>query len=210
VSKIEKSLRAMESRAEIVPPATVPSMLPVPAAPSFPTLPVPTRPASPESREDARHRPRVGSTPFDATLQEHHGIRQDVQALTDLLGEYRVGMETGAWRKWMREFSHKLSALHERLREHFEEEEQSGLYEALGEKLPNLVPRTRVVREEHTTIVKELAGILATIDVLQPTFPLETKLLDRAREVLYRIVCHERKESDLIARAYLEELGEAD
>ena len=144
------------------------------------------------------------------TLEEHQGIRQDVQVLTDLLGEYRVGMETGAWRQWMRAFSKKLSSLHDRLLDHFMEEEQSGLYEALGEKLPNLVPRTRVVRDEHKTIVRELAGVLASLDVLQPTFPLEPKLLDRAREILYRIVCHERKESDLIARAYLEELGERD
>ena len=147
-------------------------------------------------------------TPFDDTLEEHHGIRTDVQELTDLLSVYRVGMETDAWREWMAGFKGKLGRLHARLLEHFEEEEQSGLYETLGEKLPNLVPRTRVVREEHATIAREVAGILASLDVLQPTFPLEPKLLDRSREVLYRIVCHERKESDLIARAYLEELGE--
>jgi len=170
-------------------------------------LPMVSRTATPASASGPA---AARKNPFHATIEEHHGIRQDVQSLTDLLGGYRVGMETGAWRTWMREFSRKLKALHERLLEHFEEEEQSGLYEALGEKLPNLVPRTRVVREEHATIVKEIAGILASIDVLQPTFPLEPKILDRAREILYRIVCHERKESDLIARAYLEELGERD
>jgi len=147
-------------------------------------------------------------TPFDATLEEHRGIRHDVQELTDLLSRYRVGMEDKVWREWMSGFSGKLEGLHARLVEHFEEEEQSGLYEVLGEKLPNLVPRTRVVREEHRTIADEIAGIRASLDVLQPTFPLEPQLLDRAREVLYRIVCHERKESDLIARAFLEDLGE--
>lgn len=166
--------------------------------------PVPAAPPPAARKTVAR------KTPFDATVEEHRGIRHDVHELTDLLGEYRVGMESQAWRVWMTGFSGKLSRLHERLLDHFMEEEQSGLYEALGERLPNVVPRTRVVREEHQTIVKELAGILATIDVLQPTFPLEPKVLDRTREVLYRIVCHERKESDLITRAYLEELGERD
>jgi hypothetical protein len=149
-------------------------------------------------------------TPFDATLEEHHGIRHAVQELTDLLSRYRVGMDEKIWRGWMSGFSGKLKGLQARLLEHFEEEEQSGLYETLSEKLPNIAPRTRVVREEHRAIAEEIAGLLASLDVLQPTFPLEPKLLDRAREVLYQIVCHERKESDLIARAYLEELGERD
>src|SRR5262245_60019939 len=149
-------------------------------------------------------------TPFDETLDEHRAIRRAVQDLKELLGEYHVGMEPDVWRHWMAGFSGKLFGLRERLLRHFLEEERSGLYQALSERLPNLVTRTDVVREEHGRILEELAGILASLTVFQPTFPLEPKLLDRTREVLYRIVVHERKESDLIARAYLEDLGHYD
>lgn len=149
-------------------------------------------------------------TPFDETLDEHRAIRRTVQELTDLLGEYHIGMEAAVWRRWMSGFSGKVFGLRERLLAHFLEEERSGLYQALSERLPNLVTRTHVVREEHGQILQELAGILTSLTVFQPTFPMEPKLLDRTREVLYRIVCHERKESDLIARAYLEDLGHYD
>lgn len=160
--------------------------------------------------EIERRRSPAPQTPFDETLDEHRTIRRTIQELTDLLGEYHVGMETAVWRHWMSGFSGKLFGLRERLVGHFLEEERSGLYQALSERLPNLVSRTHTVREEHGKILQELAGILASLTVLQPTFPLEPKLLDRTREVLYRIVCHERKESDLIARAYLEDLGHYD
>src|SRR5262245_1215127 len=159
-------------------------------------------------REKRAHIPP--RTPFDETLDEHRAIRRAVQDLTDLLGEYHIGMEPELWRRWMAGFSGKLFGLRERLLGHFLEEERSGLYQALSERIPNLVTRTHSVREEHGKILEELAGILASLTVFQPTFPLEPKLLDRTREVLYRIVVHERKESDLIARAYLEDLGHYD
>jgi hypothetical protein len=154
--------------------------------------------------------PQAGTSSYDETLEQHRAIRRAVQDLTDLLGKYRVGMDAGTWRVWMASFSGRLFGLRERLLRHFHEEEASGLYEALSERFPSVALRTLVVRDEHKTILDELQGLLASLRVLQPTFPLEPKLLDRAREVLYQVVCHERRESDLIARAYLEDLGQRD
>ena len=149
-------------------------------------------------------------TPFDETLEEHREIRRNVQELKDLLSEYRVGMEPGVWRAWNAGFSGKLLGLHERLLGHFRGEEKSGLYEALDERLPKIAHRTQAVRAEHQEILGELSGIVESLAVLQSTFPMEPKVLDRAREVLLQIVRHEQKESDLIARAYLEDLGKLD
>jgi len=184
-------------------PATRADLLPVLASLARPAAAV-AQDAGPEARIVSCQ------TPFDTALEEHHGIRRDIQTLTDRLGEYRPGMGARAWYRWIETFSAELAQLHGRLVEHFAEEEQSGLYETLGEKLPNLVSRMRFVREEHTWIAEELASILSALDALRPTLPLEPRLLDRAREVFYRVVCHERKESDLIARAYLEDLGARD
>ena len=156
-------------------------------------------------------RPLLGpGVSFDRTLEEHREIRRTVQELMDLIGEYRVGMEADLWLRWKGALSAKLFGLRERLIDHFFEEEQSGLYEDLSERLPSLAPRTQSVRNEHRVILEEIGGILATLTVLQSTFPMEPTLLGQTRATLWLIVRHERRESDLIARAQLERMGSFD
>lgn len=163
-----------------------------------------------EVLEPATPKTALLGTPFDTTLEEHLEIRRSVQEITDLLSGYRVGMDAGAGRLWMAGLAGKLFGLRERLLGHFREEEKAGLYEALNERIPYIVLRTKLVRDEHMKILDELGEIQESLTTLTSTFPLEPKLLQRTLDVLYRIVCHERKESDLIACAFQEELGRSD
>ena len=108
-------------------------------------------------------------------------------------------------------FFGKLTELRQLLADHFGEEEKSGLSEELTLRLPHVADRAEALMGEHVRLLDDLRALVAKGQGASTSEALgDPKVRAEARTVLDRITHHEQNETDLIQKAYFDDVGAAD
>lgn len=143
--------------------------------------------------------------PQDRVREEHARIFKLVGSIERLLSAKKP---TDAW---LNELSQGLLELAQHLAPHFRFE-RDAVREGDDDQLPpHLLPELRRLMAEHELFLADLGAILALArGALDPTPALVKQLAARTRALFDGLRRHEEAETDLLFRAFQEELGAGD
>jgi iron-sulfur cluster repair protein YtfE (RIC family) len=145
-----------------------------------------------------------------AFLQE---IKQDNVQFRDIVHEITSFVQIGAYLKSDTSVLVKhIKELRDQLATHFALEETYGYFACPLNVPPELSQRVERVRAEHDEIRIELTDILNQALQLNPVSAAggrQTIVLNRLRHLLERLDAHERRENELIQRAFNDDVGGA-
>jgi methylphosphotriester-DNA--protein-cysteine methyltransferase len=132
----------------------------------------------------------------ERSLEEHRQIHFFLDQMEKALREVRPGP---AGLEPMRRVAAELEGLIERLREHFEREEEGGLFRALVDADEGSAPDVRRLRDQHARLIEilEMARIHAERGDTTDAVPLK----EDVEGFLAVLRAHERAEETLFRRA---------
>ena len=107
------------------------------------------------------------------------------------------------------ELTQRLTELQRFLQRHFGREEDSPFYRELPLRQPHLTDRLTRLRNEHQEITEEITALCEAAGS-SGSGSLEPEIVDRIRALTQRIRRHERDETEIVQRAWLEDYGEGD
>jgi hemerythrin-like domain-containing protein len=145
-------------------------------------------------------------TSLDATLDDHRECMRIVAEVEACLDDRpdRDG-------RWMRRMLPRLEAMTDKLRSHFEEEEQAALYREVPEKFPRFAERLERLAAEHSQILASAADLLQHAGKLNHTRIHELREFNAGVQLLVaRIRRHEAEENEVVLGAHWQECGEGD
>jgi hypothetical protein len=142
--------------------------------------------------------------PHEKVLREHEDLRRVLAELRGLAD--RIVREPGG-RDAPRALLDGVEALRSRLAAHFLHEEESGLPNALADRLPHVADRADMLRGEHFFILEDLQSL---VNEAHRSLLVGEELGVRARQVLLRIARHEERETSLIQQAFTSDIGGVD
>lgn len=100
-----------------------------------------------------------------------------------------------------------LLALHERLADHFAQEERGGFLEESISRMPRLSAAARSVVGEHPRLLAELHALLEHVPI-QDIPPLEwSEVKRRFSDFAEHLFAHERSEHAVVQQGYNEDFG---
>ena len=150
------------------------------------------------------------ATPFSQTEQEHRELRALTKEIRQSLKETPAEAGKEQMRNWGR-VSDRILDLRDRLVLHFDQEERAGLTELFDEMQPHIADRSETLRGEHSGLLREMKALyVAMLLHAGGAGAPGTDLRKWTLDVLNHLARHEEKETGLIQRAYLEELGTGD
>ena len=105
---------------------------------------------------------------------------------------------------------HVLGLLREHLRRHFDQEERGGFLEESIARMPRLSRAVQGVLDEHTALLAELDGLLATLDGCDDT-PESWRVAGLSLAAFTdHLLAHERHETAVVQDGLNEDLGLAE
>ncbi len=109
------------------------------------------------------------------------------------------------------DLAERLGDLKRFLEQHFAREENSPFYQELPLRQPHLSDRLARLQSEHAEIASELTALCeAAHAAAEGGGAPDPNLTERMRALARRIRRHERDETEIVQRAWLEDFGEGD
>lgn len=146
--------------------------------------------------------------------------------MTDLNHEFyeQVRQEHEELREWLGRLHHALTErtqsgpqiagmfgeLTEHINRHFNDEEIGGFFEQVVDMAPRFADRTILLREEHTALRADLAGLAARADEADVGDAWWQELLAGFHEFSKALMQHENKENELLQDVFDEDVGSKD
>jgi hypothetical protein len=133
----------------------------------------------------------------DSWLDDHHKLRGLLRTFEGLRARQLVGS------------TRRLGDLLRRLERHFDWEEEAGLFSSFAERHPRFAAALARLQAEHAQILAEVRGLYEACRYQQEHGARED-LYPRLRSVLATIHRHEAEETEIVHRAYCEDIAASD
>lgn len=144
----------------------------------------------------------------DATLNDHKMLRARVADLSSYLERPRPPIGEKGYHTWASDLTGRLVKLHDLLFRHFREEERSRLFEELAEQHPNHADTLEGLKADHGTLLNTLRELTAaSMTYSEGKDPGDGRLRRRVSEFLETAGSHERRETRLIQKLHLRDIG---
>ena len=149
-------------------------------------------------------------TDFEAALREHTELREVMDDLQHFLEKPRPEIGQKGFHTWASEMSRRLVGLHDRLFQHFNDEEESGMLDELEERHPRAYEKIQALRGEHGEILAGIRDLMsATLSYSEGKKPPDPRLRQRLARILDKTSDHEQTETSLIQELLYDDLGES-
>ena len=140
---------------------------------------------------------------LDAILDEHRDCMRVVSEVEACLDESpdRDG-------RWIGRLLPRLEVLSDRLRSHFQEEEQAALYREVPERFPRFADRLRRLAVEHTEIVGRATDLVRQAKALDQSRIHQLREFNAGVQMLVASIRrHEAEENEIVLGAHWREFG---
>jgi iron-sulfur cluster repair protein YtfE (RIC family) len=104
----------------------------------------------------------------------------------------------------------QLSALAQKLQEHFLEEEEGGFFEHIRKRAPQLSTDSTQLEEEHVDLLGQIRDLVAKVATCEGSEPWWQDLKAEFHDFSKLLMQHESLENQLLQRAYSEDIGSHD
>ncbi len=139
----------------------------------------------------------------DQLRNEHERVHQMRKALLTHRDHYLVANDERTWRA----FCGQLRAFADHIDQHFSFEEQDGFLVAIVTHRPRFANRVDILREEHERIRTASGRILAVADSSKDAVERHRYATNVLNDLLTQLDQHERRESELVQEAWIDETG---
>ena len=146
---------------------------------------------------------RASAHPADWIMEEHREVRGMLLALEELVVDPASAM---GWRSRMVELLEELRNL---MDEHFSKEEGSDLFVEFPRRFPRFKAALECLKCEHPSLLRDARRLLDSSNECKDV-DLPPRLNKLARSLIRDMRRHERAESELVQKAYGEDIGAAD
>ena len=158
-----------------------------------------------------RARAETSASNVGQMLSDHQRLRGLISGVRAFLKLERPDVEEREAHDWASQLSRLLLELHDDLYQHFQLEEDTGIFEELEEKFPNAAGKLEGYELEHGQILRELRAIMAaSVAYADGATPADVRLRRRITQLLDKLAAHEAGESDLMQRLHYEDMGDVD
>lgn len=143
---------------------------------------------------------------FEKLKEDHRLIHTSAKSLECLL----EGKGTDKF-TFLREIKQQMRVFSDRLEKHFEYEESIGKFDEVMEETPRLTSEVKGLLREHKDIVEKTAALSKKMAVFETDVAEGLHEISREfRQLHAGIEAHERKEMDLLHKAFFTDVSESD
>ena len=144
-------------------------------------------------------------------LDEHEDLRRCLAEIRGFLSSPRPSIGVEGCHSWAAACATRLVELHEKLFRHFRFEEYEGMLRDLSESHPRVIPQVEEIEREHPEMLESLRSIISDVLIYSEGLPPEdSRIRRRITDVLDQLLAHEKREMDLIQRAFNRDIGVGD
>ncbi len=147
-------------------------------------------------------------TSVDRVMEDHRELRRRLDELCAFLEVPRPECGELGSHEWASCLARHLIELHARVSSHFQEEEASGALEEVARQVPRVAADLERLTSEHGTILDGLRSLLDDVLLYAEKRPVgHPELRRRVQATLDHLARHEAEETDILQRAWYEDLG---
>ena len=143
---------------------------------------------------------------FEATLQEHRQLTQQINGLRQFCSEVN---ELGEGPKF-EEMGSQIKELRNSLAAHFEEEERDGYLAPALDVSPRFTRTASELQRQHQQFLKVLDRFIERLQTCDPSIHCWQDARQEFEDFLDQLLEHERAENTIVRSAFTEDLGSGD
>ena len=138
-------------------------------------------------------------------MEEHNILRENISTLSTKI---EIEIPDEKYEDWRLEFMWQLRDFRNHCLKHFDFEELGGFMKDVLNDAPETITVVKKLEEDHTSIIKELYGILYDLKALENKEPGKLdELIANVKHLIIKLKAHEKAENNLIQKVYSQEYG---